>query len=112
MSERFRGIEQEFGVGIVYGRRRFINKETNITSNTEILLIDVSRYDANKIGVFKYDLWKMFGIESAKYENIWDFEQYMRLAQPALASLHALGAGSEIEPCVILSHNDAVEVRN
>jgi hypothetical protein len=28
----------------------------------------------------------------------------MRLAEPAVAALHALGAGSEIEPCVILSH--------
>src|SRR4029079_9328901 len=28
----------------------------------------------------------------------------MRLAQPALAALHALGATSTVEPCVILSH--------
>ena len=45
----------------------------------EVLLIDVSRFDAKKIGEFKYELWKNFGIESSKYENNWDFEQYMRL---------------------------------
>ena len=28
----------------------------------------------------------------------------MRLAQPAIAALHALGAASSVEPCVILSH--------
>jgi hypothetical protein len=43
-------------------------------------------------------------IDSSKYENIWDYEQYMRLAQPAIAALHALGAASTVEPCVILSH--------
>src|SRR4030095_15340732 len=32
------------------------------------------------------------------------YEQYVRLAQPAVAALHALGAASAIEPCVILSH--------
>ena len=28
----------------------------------------------------------------------------MRLAKPAVAALHALGAASSVEPCVILSH--------
>ena len=50
------------------------------------------------------DLWKQFGVESSKYENVYDFEQYMRLAQPAIAALHALGAGTELDPAVILSH--------
>ncbi|HEY8666465.1 MAG TPA: hypothetical protein VIL86_07365, partial [Tepidisphaeraceae bacterium] len=104
LAARFREIEQEFDVGIVYGRRKYTNKETGVTSTPEILLLDVSRYDAAKIGIFKYDMWKSFGIESAKYENIWDFEQYMRLAQPAIAALHALGAASNVEPCVIFSH--------
>jgi len=104
LAGRFREIEQTFNVGIVYGRRKFVNKETNATSTPEVLLIDVSQYDQQKINIFKYDMWKMFGIESAKYENVWDFEQYMRLAQPAIAALHALGAGSELEPAVILSH--------
>lgn len=104
LAARFREIEQAFDVGIVYGRRKYVDKETGVISTPEILLFDVSRYDATKIGLFKFRLWETFGIESARYENIWDFEQYMRLAEPALAALHALGCGSEIEPCVILSH--------
>jgi hypothetical protein len=104
LAGRFREIEQEFDVAIVYGRRKFLNRETGAASTPEILLIDVARYDEQKINQFKYDLWKTFGIESAKYENIWDFEQYTRLAQPAIAALHALGAASEVDPCVILSH--------
>src|ERR1044071_6472944 len=45
LASRFREIEQEFDVGIVYGRRKFIDKETGIISTPEVLLIDVSRYD-------------------------------------------------------------------
>src|SRR3954466_10896027 len=104
LASRFREIEQTFDVGIIYGRRRFVDKETGVISTPEILLVDVSRYDAGKIGTFKFQLWEKFGIDSSKYENIWDYEQYMRLAQPASAALHALGATSTSEPCVILSH--------
>src|SRR3954453_11093051 len=104
LSQRFREIEQTFDVGMVYGRRKFTDKETGVTSVPEVLLIDVSRYDAGKIGTFKFQMWEKFGIDSSKYENIWDFEQYMRLAQPAIAAMHALGAISTSEPCVILSH--------
>ncbi|HEY1629475.1 MAG TPA: hypothetical protein VGF52_06430 [Tepidisphaeraceae bacterium] len=105
LAERFREIEQKYDVGIVYGRRKFTDKETGVTSVPEVLLIDVSRFDANQIGIFKFELWKAFGIDSSKYENIWDYEQYMRLAKPALAALHALGAAaSAAQPCVILSH--------
>ena len=104
LAERFREIEQTYDVNIIYGRRRFVDKVSGTISTPEVLLVDVSRYDAKKIGEFKYVLWEKFGIDSAKYEHIWDYEQYMRLAQPAIAALHALGATSTIEPCVILSH--------
>jgi hypothetical protein len=105
LAARFREIEQTYDVGIVYGRRKFTDRETGITSMPEVLLFDVSRFDKEKIGLFKYDLWKQFGIESSKYEDIWDFEQYMRIAKPAIAALHALGVAASVsEPCVILSH--------
>jgi hypothetical protein len=104
LAARFQEIEQTYDVGIIYGRRRFTDKESGVTSTPEVLLIDCSRYDLRKLGPFKFQLWEKFGIESAKYEHIWDFEQYMRLAQPAMAALHALGATHCVEPCVILSH--------
>jgi hypothetical protein len=104
LASRFREIEQAFDVGIVYGRRKFYEKATGAVSTPEVLLVDVARYDPAKIGTFKFKLWKTFGIESSKYDNIWDYEQWVRLAEPAIAALHALGAGSEIDPCVILSH--------
>jgi hypothetical protein len=104
LASRFREIEEEYDVGIVYGRRKYIDKETAVTSVPEVLLIDVSRADPEKVGAFKFDLWKTFGIESSKYDNNYDYEQWVRLARPAVAALHALGASSSVEPCVVLSH--------
>ena len=104
LAARFREIEQQFGVNIVYGRRKYVDKATGVSSTPEVLLIDVSNFDKARISDFKYDLWKQFGIDSGKYENIWDYEQYVRLARPAIAALHALGAGTTTQPAVILSH--------
>jgi hypothetical protein len=104
LAQRFREIEQTFDVGIVYGRRKFFDKTLGITSTPEVLLIDVARYDMARLAEFKYELWRQFGIDSGKYDSIWDYEQYTRLAQPAIACLHALGCPSTVEPCVVLSH--------
>jgi hypothetical protein len=104
LAARFREIEQTYDVGIVYGRRRYVDPKSGVTSSPEVLLIDCNRFDPAKLGVFKFKLWEKFGIDSNKYEHIWDFEQYVRLAQPAIAALHALGATTSVEPCVIFSH--------
>jgi hypothetical protein len=100
----FRQIEQDFGVGIVYGRRKFVDKQSGVISTPEVLLIDVSRFDQRRIGLFKFRLWEKFAINSARYEHIWDYEQWMRLAEPAITALKAMGVGSIENPAVILSH--------
>jgi hypothetical protein len=105
LAPRFREIEDAFGVGIVYGRKRFVDKATGVASVPEVLLIDVSRnYDKEKLGQFKFQLWQTFGIASSRYEHIWDYEQWVRLAQPAIAAVHALGLTAAAHPCVVLSH--------
>ena len=45
LASRFREIEQQFGGGIVYGRRKFVEKATGTVSTPEVLLIDVSLFD-------------------------------------------------------------------
>ena len=104
LATRFREIESHYNVSLIYGRRRYIEKGTGVVSSPEVLLIDVARFDQHKIDHFKYACYRKFGLESARYQHIYDFEQYMRLAPPAVAALHALGASSPLEPCVILSH--------
>ena len=104
LAARFQEIERTYGVQIVYGRRRFTDKASGVTSSPEVLLIDVARYDPQKIGAFKFELWQRFGVDSSRYEHVWDYEQYVRLAEPAVAALHALGVATSPTPCVILSH--------
>jgi hypothetical protein len=104
LQQVFRAIEQKYDVGIIYGRRKYTCKETGVTSVPEVLLIDVSRFDNSQSNQFKFDLWDKFQVDCARYEHIHDFEQWVRLAKPAIESLHALGIGTPLEPAVILSH--------
>lgn len=104
LGAALREIEVFFGVGIVYGRRKFSDKDTGVTAVPEILLVDVSRYEASRIGLFKFRCWEKFGVNSARYDHIWDYEQWMRLAEPTIAALKAMGAANTINPAVILSH--------
>src|SRR5580700_4974251 len=66
LANTFREIEQKFDVGIIYGRRRYVDKATGVISSPEVLLIDVSQYDAQTLGIFKFDLWKTFAVDSGK----------------------------------------------
>ena len=103
MADAFQEIQTRFSVDIVYGRRRFTEPDNGIQCEPEVVLIDVRSINEQETNDFKAQLWERFGIESAAYENAWEFEQYMRLAPPTLAVLRALGACSSGH-CVILAH--------
>jgi len=98
----FQRIENLYNVNIVYGRRRFIDEQTGIKSSPEVLLIDVTHMDKGPINKFKKHLFEEFGIRSHLYEDVWEYEQYIRLAPAAIAALKALGAAKE--STVIISH--------
>lgn len=104
LGHELREVENRFGVSLIYGRRRFVDKDTGVSNAPEILLIDVSRYDEAKIGLFKFRLWERFKLDSGRYENVWDYEQWMRLAEPAIDALKVIGAADPAHPSVILSH--------
>ncbi len=86
----FRKIESFYNVGIVYGRRAFADGQTGIKSSSEVLLIDVTHMDKGAVDEFKRRLFEEFGIRSNLYENLWEYEQYIRLAPPAMAALKAI----------------------
>jgi hypothetical protein len=93
-SPAFRRIESLYNVGIVYGRRTFIDEQTGTRSSPEVLLIDVRYMDIGLLNDFKRRLFEEFGVQSHLYEHLWEYEQYVRLAPPALAVLKALGAAN------------------
>jgi hypothetical protein len=91
-SPAFRKIESLYNVGLVYGRRTFIDEQTNVRSEQEVVLIDVRYMDMAMLNDFKRRLFEEFGVQSHLYEHLWEYEQYIRLAPPAIAVLKALGA--------------------
>jgi len=98
----FRKIESFYNTGIVYGRRTFVDKQTGVKSSPEVLLIDVSHMDKGVVNEFKKRLFEEFGVRSHLYENLWEYEQYIRLAPVAIAALKAIGAAKD--STVIISH--------
>lgn len=90
-STAFRRIQSLFNVGIVYGRRTFVDDQTAVRSAAEVLLLDVRHTDGVLLNEFKRRLFDEFGIQSNLYEHLWEYEQYVRLAPPAIAALKALG---------------------
>ncbi|MHC5141460.1 MAG: hypothetical protein ACYSOD_05540, partial [Planctomycetota bacterium] len=102
--QNFRRIEDDFGVEIIYGRRRFTDPMNGLTSQPEILLIDVTRMEKKPIDDFKGGLFREFGIRSDRYEWLWDFEQWVRLAVPAVEALKAIGAADHDKPAIIVAH--------
>lgn len=98
----FRQIEQDYNVGIVYGRRLFVDKQTGINSSPEVVLVDVRFIFKDAINEFKRRLFEEFGIQSHLHEHLWEFEQYLRLAPVAIDILKAIGAARD--STVVISH--------
>jgi len=98
----FRKIEDFYNTGIIYGRRTFVDNQTGIKSSPEVVLVDVKHMDKGAINEFKRRLFEEFGIRSDLYENLWEYEQYVRLAPVAIAVLNAIGAAED--STVIISH--------
>jgi len=101
-TSAFRKIEAFYNVGIVYGRRTFVDEQAGIKSSPEVLLVDVRQMDKGAVNEFKKRLFEEFGIRSHLYEHLWEYEQYIRLAPAAIAALTALGAAND--STVIIAH--------
>ncbi|HUO06738.1 MAG TPA: hypothetical protein VM008_00250 [Phycisphaerae bacterium] len=104
----FSRIEHDYGVKIVYGRKTFHDPLTGVTSEPEVILVDVRHYNPEKMSVLKFVLFQDYGIESGQYEHIWDYEQYCRIAEPGLEAIRAIGCcengnGTRAIP-IIISH--------
>jgi len=101
-SPAFRKIERLYNASIVYGRKTFIDEQTGIKSSQELLLIDVRYMDKALIDKFKRHLFEEFGIQSHLYENLWEYEQYVRVAPVAIEALKAIGAAHN--STVVVAH--------
>jgi len=104
LGPKLRPIEWAFNVKIIYGRRVYhIPGDAERTGEADLLLIDVFSMNPERLGQFKFRLAETFGIDSSRYEKHWDYEEYIRIAEPAFYALNALLTEPEL-PCIVLSH--------
>ena len=103
LAGRLRPIEWAFDVAIIYGKRQFEVAGDSRSGEADVLLIDVFRTNQDRLSLFKLRLSETFGIDSTRYEDAWDYEEYVRLAEPAFYALMALLGEDEL-PCILISH--------
>jgi glycogen synthase len=103
-ADAFRNIEKFFNVDIAYGRKLFEDKRTGVKSMPEVILIDVRQINKQPINEFKGRLFNEFGIMSHLYEHLWEYEEWVRLAPPAIAALKAIGIVAHNEATIVVAH--------
>ena len=97
-------IEQIYHVEIVYGQREFVDKNKNVTTLTDVILVNVSNSNEDRTSAFKWHLYEHFAIESSRYESEWEYEEYVRLAEPGYDALRVLIGGKTKTPVFVVSH--------
>lgn len=93
-------VETRWGVRLVYGWRPMDSPSRRM--GVEVLLVDVS-HPPHRLNDFKYFLSRNFGLDSRRHEVTWEYEQYLRLAEPGLDGVRAL-LGDEEYPCFLIAH--------
>lgn len=100
--EKFLAIERTYDVGIIYGRRQVEDACSGRTVDVEALILDVFHANVNRLNLFKAELFRKFRIPSHRFERIWEYEEYVRLAEPGYEALKAIGCNHA--QMVILAH--------
>lgn len=103
LAGKFRPIEWAFNTRIVYGTRTFDPPGQKRSGETEILLFDVFNTNHDRLAVLKLRLWERFGLDSSRYDKLWDYEEWVRMAEPTYYALLALLKDEDF-PCVMFSH--------
>ncbi|MBS3734407.1 MAG: hypothetical protein KGY99_05715 [Phycisphaerae bacterium] len=103
-SDRFRPIERTYDVGVTYGTRPVRAACSNKTVEAEVLLLDVFHANRDRLNLFKGELYRKFAVPSDQFEHTWEYEQYVRLAEPGFEALKAIGCDESDERVVILAH--------
>lgn len=101
-GEALSKVEARRGVRILYGRRRLRCPDGAV--EPEVLLVDVESGAPNGLDRFKHQLYQAFGLASDRYEEEWEYELYVRLAEPAYEAVLALLGHRRGRPLHVLAH--------
>jgi len=101
----FAAVERKFGVDITYGYRDINASETGTNAKVEFVLIDTARCRSHPVNALKAWLFEEFGIQSDRYEDNVQYNEYVKMAPAALAVLRAMGVSSPANPAILISHD-------
>ncbi|MFG0257205.1 MAG: hypothetical protein ACF8GE_04820 [Phycisphaerales bacterium JB043] len=107
LGVRLSEIESACNVSIVLGSRPYLGVESDSYGHTrgvdvDVALIDVRAMWVEVVNGVKRTLYDRFGLTSDRYEHDQDYEQWVRLAYPALLLCDVLL--EEIDDRVLVSH--------
>ena len=103
-ADAFRQIERDFHVRIAYGRRPLEDEPTARRTVCEVLLIDLRGINLQRVNACKGQLYERFGLRSDPYEHIWEYDQYVQVAAPAVAALEAMRLATPDAPAIVFAH--------
>ena len=102
--DKFRPIESTYDVGIIYGKRMVADPCGGKLAEVEVLLVDVFHSNKARLNLFKAEIYKKFGVPSLPFEKIWEYEQYVRLAEPGFEALKVIGCNGGDKQVLMLAH--------
>lgn len=111
LAAQFAVVEQKFGVSIIYGLRDLYSasQDNDATSpspcQVEFVLIDTANANIHPVNALKGWLYDEFDIESDRFEQSPQFNNYIKFAPAALAALRALEVSSPHKPAVLIAHD-------
>ena len=103
LAAAFASVEATYGVRLLYGRRRVPCPHLRRRTGVELLLFDVRDARPGPVNQLKAELWQGFGLESDRFESDWGYEEWVRLAAPALEAVGAL-VGGKTDEAALISH--------
>ncbi len=98
----FLRLEEFFNVRIIYGTKTFTDSLSGNLGSAEVILIDIYQMNLEPLNTLKGKIYDAFGIKSDLYEDLWEFEQYMRIAPVAIEILNMIV--TDDSPTIILAH--------
>ena len=103
-ADALQTIEETYQIAILYGKRRLVDDESGVTVFPEVILVNVSYIHPDHLSKFKLRLYERFSIASDCYDDNWEYEQYVRLAEPGYYAMRVLIGENTETPCFIIAH--------
>jgi len=103
LLEAFSRIETEYGARVFYGIRAVAGPLQARRALAELVLLDVRDARIEPVNKLKGRLWQAYGLESDRFQDDWGFEEWVRVALPALEAARAL-LGDRPDVGVLISH--------